>query len=692
MTQAFLVELGTEELPPKALKTLAQSFENGVIAGLTASNIAFGKVHGFAAPRRLALLIDDMTEQQPDQAIEKLGPNVSGAFDAEGKPSKAAEGFARSCGVEFAQLQKTQTDKGERLVYRSVQAGKLTIELLPSIVLSALDQLPIPKRMRWGARRDEFVRPVQWLVMLFGKQIVDCEILGIKSGRETRGHRFHCNESIALNSPADYQLTLENKAYVIADFNERRGHVRAQVEVEAKKLNGTAVIDEDLLDEVTALVEWPVALSGSFEERFLTVPQEALISSMKNHQKYFHVVDANGKLLPHFITVANIESKDPRKIIDGNERVIRPRLSDAAFFYQTDLKMPLAQRREQLKTVVFQEKLGSVFDKTVRIGALAKFIAAQIGGNSEWAQRAGELSKADLVSNMVGEFDEMQGIAGGYYARHDGEADEVATALGEQYQPRFAGDELPGTLTGLSVALADRLDTLVGIFGIGQPPTGSKDPFALRRAALGVLRMIVEKGFDLDLRTCLQHAQAQYPPLAAKTDLVDAVLDYMIERFRAWFEDENIPAEVFFAVSAKKLSKPLDINQRVQAVYRFAQLPEAHALASANKRVSNILAKSGGGALPALQTSLLTEMAEKELAVQLASLQSKVQPLFATRKYREGLEQLASLRGAVDAFFDNVMVMADDVAVRNNRLALLSQLRNLFLEVADISLLAASTK
>jgi glycyl-tRNA synthetase beta chain len=546
--------------------------------------------------------------------------------------------------------------------------------------------------MRWGARRDEFVRPVQWLVMLFGKQIVDCEILGIKAGRETRGHRFHCNQSIALNSPTDYQLTLENKAYVIADFNERRGHVRAQVEVEAKKLNGTAVIDEDLLDEVTALVEWPVALSGSFESRFLDVPQEALISSMKNHQKYFHVVDANGKLLPHFITVANIESKDPRKIIDGNERVIRPRLSDAAFFYQTDLKMPLAQRREQLKTVVFQEKLGSVFDKTTRIGALAKFIAQQIGGNGEWAQRAGELSKADLVSNMVGEFDEMQGIAGGYYARHDGEADEVAMALGEQYQPRFAGDELPSTLTGISLALADRLDTLVGIFGIGQPPTGSKDPFALRRAALGALRMIVEKGFDLDLRECLKQAQAQYGQFSAKAELVDTVLDYMLERFRAWFEDENIPAEVFLAVSAKKLSKPLDINQRVQAVYRFSQLPEAQALASANKRVSNILAKSGSAELPSLQTTLLAEAAEKELATQLSALQNTVQPLFAARKYREGLEQLASLRNAVDAFFDNVMVMADDEAVRNNRLALLSQLRNLFLEVADISLLAPATK
>src|SRR5690606_35103615 len=514
------------------------------------------------------------------------------------------------------------------------------------------------------------------LVMLQGKQVIDAEILGIKAGRDTRGHRFHANRNFPLANALDYQLTLENEAFVIADFNERRGRIRTQVEAAGQKLGGVAVIDEDLLDEVTGLVEWPVALAGKFEERCLAVPQEALISSMKEHQKYFHVVDANGKLLPHFITVANIESKDPAKVIDGNERVIRPRLTDAAFFYETDLKTPLIERREKLKTVVFQEKLGTVFDKTERIAALAAFIAGKIHGNAAWARRAGELSKADLVSGMVGEFADMQGIAGTYYALHDGEPQEVAQAVREHYQPRFAGDALPATLTGVSIALADRLDTLVGIFGIGQLPTGSKDPFALRRAALGVLRLIVEKNFDLDLRELLQKAQSQYPQLDAQTGLVDTVLDYMIERFRAWFEDESIPAEVFMAVSAKKLSQPLDINQRVQAVFRFSQLPEAQALAAANKRVSNILAKQGGDTeLPALQMSLLTEAAEKQLAAQVAALQATAQPLFAARKYREGLEQLASLRAAVDAFFDNVMVMADDMAVRNNRLALLSQLR-----------------
>jgi glycyl-tRNA synthetase beta chain len=693
MSLPFLVEIGTEELPPKALKSLHQHFAEGIATGLRDAGLAHAKLHAFAAPRRLAVLIEELELRQPDQQIEKLGPNVANAFDADGKPTKATEGFARSCGVAVEQLQRTMTDKGERLVFRSAQEGKFALDLLPGIVSASLDKLPIPKRMRWGAKRAEFVRPVHWLVMLLGKQVVDAEILGIKAGRETRGHRFHANRSFALANALDYQLTLENEAKVIADFSERRGHIRAQVEQLGKKFGGNAIIDEDLLDEVTGLVEWPVALAGKFEERFLAVPQEALISSMKEHQKYFHVVDTNGKLLPHFITISNIESKDPAKVIDGNERVIRPRLSDAAFFYETDLKTTQAQRREKLKSVVFQEKLGTVFDKTERIAQLGAFIAGKIHGNTAWAQRAGELSKADLVSGMVGEFDDMQGIAGTYYALHDGEPPEVAQASREHYQPRFAGDELPTTLTGISVALADRLDTLVGIFGIGQLPTGSKDPFALRRAALGVLRLIVEKGFDLDLRELLQKAQSQYPQFAAQNTLVDTVLDYMIERFRAWFEDENIPAEVFMAVSAKKLSQPLDINQRVQAVFRFSQLPEAQALAAANKRVSNILAKQSGDAeLPTLQTSLLVETAEKELAQQLSALQGTVQPLFAARKYREGLEQLASLRGAVDAFFDNVMVMADDIAVRNNRLALLSQLRNLFLEVADISLLAPTTK
>lgn len=692
--QDFLVEIGTEELPPKALQKLSLEFADLFRAKLTDSDLADGAhIKAFAAPRRLALLVGGIPGHTPKKELLIWGPPAKVAFDANGAPTKAAENFAKKNGIALDRL-RTENDNGtDKLVHRASAGGEAVIDLLAGFVTHALKNLSIPKRMRWGARRDEFVRPVQWVVMLFGDTVVDAEILGIKAGRETRGHRFHCNRSIALQKPADYQLTLENEAYVIADFSERRGRIRAQVEAAGKQRGGLAVIDEDLLDEVTALVEWPVALSGSFEERFLKVPQEALISSMKGHQKYFHVVDAGGKLLPHFITVANIESKDPAKVIDGNERVIRPRLSDAAFFYETDLKTPLAQFREKLKTVVFQEKLGTVFDKTTRIAGLAQFIAGQIGGNVEWAQRAGELSKADLVSNMVGEFDEMQGIAGGYYARQEGAAAEIADAIREHYLPRFADDELPAGKTGIAVALADRLDTLVGIFGIGQPPTGSKDPFALRRAVLGALRMIVDKGFDLDLRDCLRQAQAQYPQLAGQHDLADNVLGYMIERFRAWYEDEAIPAEVFLAVSAKNLSRPLDINQRVHAVHRFSLLPEAQALAAANKRVSNILAKqAGAAALPALQSALLSEPAEQALAQQLQTLEQKVKPLFAARQYREGLEQLAGLRAAIDAFFDDVMVMTDDEAVRNNRLALLSQLRNLFLEVADISLLAPAGK
>lgn len=694
MSQPFLVEIGTEELPPKALKALYQSFAEGIEAGLCGAGLAFAGLHAFGSPRRLAVLVEQLDARQPEQVIEKLGPNVANAYGDDGRPTKAAEGFARGCGIEFDQLERVQTDKGERLVFRSRQPGRDTLELLPQIVADALDKLPIPKRMRWGARRAEFVRPVHWIVMLFGNRIVDAEILGIKAGRETRGHRFHCDTRLTIDDPLGYQLLLEEQAHVVADFNERRGRVREQVEAAGRKLNGRAVIDEDLLDEVTGLVEWPVALAGNFEQRFLAVPQEALISSMKEHQKYFHVVDGGGKLLPHFITVSNIDSMDAAKVVDGNERVIRPRLSDAAFFFETDLKTPLEQFREHLKTVVFQEKLGTVFDKTARIAAVAQAIAAQIGGNAQWAAEAGALSKADLVSNMVGEFDEMQGIAGSYYARHAGKADEIAAALQEQYLPRFAGDELPHTKTGIAVALADRVDTLVGIFGIGQLPTGSKDPFALRRASLGVLRIIVERGLDLDLRQLLEIARDAYAaPFADGARLVDDVLAYMLERFRAWYEEENIAAEVFLAVSAKNLSRPLDINQRVQAVHRFSQLAEAAALASANKRVSNILAKqAGAAALPALRDELLSEPAEQELARQVAAQQKVVQPLFAARKYREGLEQLAGLRGAVDAFFDAVMVMTDDEAVRNNRLALLSQLRNLFLEVADISLLAPAAK
>ena len=544
--------------------------------------------------------------------------------------------------------------------------------------------------MRWGASRNEFVRPVHWLVILFGGDTVDAEVMGLRADRQTRGHRFHYNQTLVLDAAADYVEKLRSPAYVQVDMDERRDLIKQQVEAEAAKLGGTAVIENDLLDEVTALVEWPVALTGRFEERFLEVPAEALIYSMSEHQKYFHVVDGDGKLLPNFITVANIESQDPTQVIDGNERVIRPRLADAAFFFETDKKKTLADQRERLKTIVFQAKLGTIFEKTERVAALAAAIAQQLGADQagvEKAQRAAELSKSDLVTDMVGEFDKMQGVAGYYYALNDGEAEDVAVALQEQYLPKFAGDKLPTTETGTILALADRLDTLVGIFGIGQQPSGSKDPFALRRASVSVLRLLVEKELNLDLRQLLELAQSQHKPLPAADGLVEQVFGYMVERFRAWYEDAKIPAEVFQAVSAKNLSTPLDIDNRVQAVHRFSQLPEAQALAAANKRVSNILAKQGDVNAD-LDQALLQESAEQALAEQVAAQADKVAPLFAEGRYTEALESLAGLRESVDTFFDSVMVMADDQALRNNRLALLSQLRGLFLEVADISLLA----
>ena len=567
------------------------------------------------------------------------------------------------------------------------------MELLPALVEKALQELPIPKRMRWGARRAEFVRPVHWLVMLYGSEVVDCEILEQKAGRNTRGHRFHAAGELTLAKPSDYSAVLRNH-FVEPCFKVRRDKIVAQVEKLAESLGGKAVIERDLLDEVTALVEWPVALAGKFEQRFLQVPQEALISSMSEHQKYFHVVDANGKLLPHFITVSNIESTTPEKVIDGNERVIRPRLSDAAFFFNTDLKTPLADRREKLKAIVFQAELGTLFDKSERVAKLAACIAEKIGGNVAWARRAAELSKCDLVSNMVQEFDTMQGIAGSYYAQHDGEPAEVAAAMQEQYLPKFAGDAVPQTLTGCALALADRLDTLVGIFGIGQIPSGSKDPFALRRASIGVLQILLQRGLNIDLRDVIAAAHSNFSVSLKNADVQNQVLDYIIERMRALCLDDKISAETFNAVAAKQLSVPLDIQQRVLAVHHFTQLPEAASLAAANKRVSNILNKSAADVAVSstVDTALLQEAAEKTLAAALAEKQQQVAPLFAQRDYSGTLSALASLREPVDAFFDGVMVMADDAALRNNRLALLAQLRALFLQVADISQLVPDKK
>ncbi len=685
-TQDFLVELGTEELPPKALKQLSDAFTQGILERLSKANLSFGEVKSYAAPRRLAVHISQLALQQPDQHIERRGPAIQAAYDAAGNPTKALEGFARSCGAGVEQLEKLETDKGTWVVFKSLQPGTATAELLPGFVDESLAALPIPKRMRWGASKVEFVRPVQWLLMLLGDQVVEAEVLGLKSGNQTRGHRFHHPDNITISKPHEYAELLENTGYVLADFERRKARIRQQILDAATTTGGRAVIDEDLLDEVTSLNEWPVALTGKFEERFLEVPAEALISTMKGNQKYFHIVDAEGKMLPFFITIANIESQDPQQVIEGNERVIRPRLADAAFFYETDQKQTLADRQESLKPVVFQQQLGSLFDKSQRVAQLAAKISAAIGGNADWAKRAGELCKTDLMSEMVMEFPELQGIMGRYYAQLDGEPAEVAAAIEEQYFPRFAGDNLPETLTGCAVSIADKLDTLVGIFGINQPPTGTKDPFGLRRAALGVLRIMVEKQLDLDLAECVRWAYELYGNLPAD-NLETTAVDYILERFRAWYEEEGLAVEVYLSVIARRPTKPLEFNQRVQAVANFTQLEAAQALAAANKRVSNILSKEATAESVQLQPELFQEAAESILFETLTAKAKAIQPALETRDFTTALTELAQLKEPVDSFFDQVMVMADDLAVRNNRIALLSKLRETFLQIADISLL-----
>ena len=689
-TDTLLVELGTEELPPKSLKTLGLAFRDGILGGLKERGLAHGDTEWFASPRRLAVMVHNVALQADDKTVELLGPPADRARDDKGNWTPAAAGFARKQGVAPEDLIEIDTPKGARIGLRQHEAGVTCKASLNAVISESIDALPIAKRMRWGASRAEFVRPVHWVVAMLGTDADHGEILGIPTGNQTRGHRFHSEGHITLAAPEQYRETLSN-AKVIASFEERQAMIRDQVEVEASALDAVAVIDQDLLDEVTGLVEWPVALTGAFEERFLEVPSEALISSMKEHQKYFHLVTADGALLPNFITVSNIESADPIQVISGNERVIRPRLSDAAFFYETDLKTPLSKRLVQLDRIVFQKQLGTVGDKSKRVAALAGELATSVGANRLLAQRAGELCKADLVTDMVLEFSDMQGIAGAYYARHDGEDDAVAEALEQQYWPRFAGDRLPHNPIAVCLGLADRLDTLVGIFGIGQAPTGSKDPFALRRASLAVLRIVVENDIELDLREAIASAQAQYASgvIAQGTDA--AVFNYMIERFRAWFEDEGIAVETFKAVSALELSQPLDIQRRVHAVNAFTALPEADALAAANKRVSNILSKAEGETISAIvSTDLLQQAEETALYEQLVLAAAAIESALQADQYAQALASLAALRDPVDAFFDGVMVNADDPALRANRLSLLKSMRDLFMQVADISQLATT--
>ena len=685
-TQNFLVEIGTEELPPKALKTLATSFADNVEAELNQAGLSFDKIEWFAAPRRLAVKVLNLATQQPSKEIEKRGPAVSAAFDAEGKPTKAAEGWARGCGITVDQAERIATDKGEWLVHRAKIEGQPTKNLLNDIVANALAKLPIPKPMRWADKTVQFIRPVHTVTMLLGDELIEGEILGVASARTIRGHRFLGEKEFEIQHADQYPRLLREKGSVVADFNERKAEILAKSQAKATALGGVADIEESLLEEVTSLVEYPNVLAAKFEERFLAVPAEALVYTMKGDQKYFPIYDKDGNLLPHFIFVSNINPEDPTAIIEGNEKVVRPRLTDAEFFFKTDLKQKLVDRLPRLETVLFQQQLGTLKDKTDRIEQLAGEIAKQIGADEAKAKRAGLLSKCDLMTNMVFEFTDTQGVMGMHYARHDGEDEEVAVALNEQYMPRFAGDELPKSLVASAVALADKFDTLTGIFGIGQAPKGSADPFALRRAALGALRIIVEKNLPLDLEDLVKKSAALFGDKLTNQNVVDDVVDFMLGRFRAWYQDEGIAVDVIQAVLARRPTRPADFDARVRAVSHFRTLDSAEALAAANKRVSNILAKADA-AIGEINLTACVEPAEKALAEAVLALRTEVQPLIAQGDYTAVLDKLANLRAPVDNFFDNVMVNAEDPALRQNRLAILNTLQGLFLQVADISVL-----
>ncbi|MDX8001055.1 glycine--tRNA ligase subunit beta [Xenorhabdus sp. Reich] len=685
--QTFLVEIGTEELPPKALRSLAESFAANFEAELNNANLGHGEVSWFAAPRRLALKVANLAAAQADREVEKRGPAIAQAFDAEGKPTKAAEGWARGCGITVDQAERMVTDKGEWLLHRAQVKGREAKELLASMVSTSLSKLPIPKLMRWGDKETQFVRPVHTVTLLLGSEVVEGEILGIKSDRIIRGHRFMGEAEFTIENAEQYPAILQERGRVIADYAARKAIIKRDAEQAATQLGGVVDLSDSLLEEVTSLVELPVVLTAKFEEKFLDVPTEALVYTMKGDQKYFPVYDKSGKLMANFIFVTNIESSDPQQIISGNEKVVRPRLADAEFFFKTDRKQRLEDNLPRLETVLFQKQLGTLRDKTDRIQALAGWIAEKIGADVDHATRAGLLSKCDLMTNMVFEFTDTQGVMGMHYARHDGEAEDVALALNEQYQPRFSGDELPSTGVSCAVAIADKMDTLAGIFGIGQHPKGDKDPFALRRAALGVLRIIVEKKLPLDLQTLAEEAVRLYGDKLTNEKVVSDVVDFMLGRFRTWYQEQGYSVDTIQAVLARRPTQPADFDARMKAVTHFRTLDEAVSLAAANKRVSNILAKSEETLNDSVQASVLKAAEEIQLATHLVVLKEKLIPLFAESNYQDALVELASLREVVDAFFDNVMVMDEDSQVRINRLTLLSELRDLFLRVADISLL-----
>lgn len=686
MTKEFLIELGTEELPPTQLRALAEAFATNFEAELKGAALTHEGITWYASPRRLALRVAALAEGQADKIVEKRGPAVKAAFDAEGNPTKAAQGWARGCGIAVEQAERMVTDKGEWLLYKQEVKGKATADIVTSLADKALAKLPIAKAMRWGDKTIQFIRPVKTLTMLMGDALIEGEILGVKSDRIIRGHRFMGEQEFTIESAEQYPALLEERGKVMADYEARKAIILADAQKAAAELGGEADLEDDLVEEVTALVEWPVVLTAKFEESFLKVPSEALVYTMKGDQKYFPVYDANKQLLPNFIFVSNIESKEPRYVIEGNEKVVRPRLADAEFFFNTDRKRPLIDRLPELESAIFQKQLGTIKDKTDRITELAGYIAEQIGADVAQSQRAGLLAKCDLMTSMVFEFTDTQGVMGMHYARHDGEAEAVALALNEQYMPRYAGDDLPTNGVSTAVALADKLDTIVGIFGIGQAPKGS-DPFALRRASLGVLRIIVEYGYGLDLVDLIARSKALFGDRLTNENVEQDVLEFMLGRFRAWYQDEGFSVDIIQAVLARRPTKPADFDQRVKAVSHFRALEAAESLAAANKRVGNILAKFEGELAPEVNADLLQEAAEKTLAETVASLSVALKPVFEARNYQEALSKLADLREPVDAFFDNVMVMADDEALKLNRLTLLNQLRGLFLQIADISLL-----
>ncbi len=682
----LLIELGTEELPPKALASLSRAFERLFCDGLKAERLDYSAVSRFATPRRLALLIEGLCENQADRQTERFGPAVKAAFDADGAATKAAQGFAKSCGVEVTELATAEKDGVEKLYFSTTEKGRTTVELVPELISKAMQQLPIPKRMRWGSSREEFVRPVHWLTVLFGHEVIPMTLFAVQSCGTTRGHRFLTNEELLLDSAADYEQVLEETGNVIPDFDKRRDSVRKLVTAEGEKAGGQVVMDEDLLNEVTSLVEYPVALSGAFDPQYLELPPEALILTLKSHQKCFCITDSEGNLLPHFVTVSNLLSKDPAKVIEGNERVIRPRLADARFFYDADRQQSLESRSSSLQKLIFQDKLGTVHDKSARVAELAAWIAQQVSADPEKCRRAALLAKCDLLTQMVGEFADLQGLMGYYYALHDGEDSEVAKAINEQYQPRQAGGELPSTMTGAILAIADKLDTMVGMFGIGQPPTGSKDPFALRRSAIGVLRIIVDRELDLDINEALGKSIASYSGKQLESGIQSSLSGFVFDRFKAWYAEEGISATIFQSVISVSPGRPLDFHRRVQAVHKFAGLDEAAALAAANKRVSNLLSKQKDQAeSDAVKQDLLQEQAELDLYEAIQGKQTELGPHFESGNYTAALVGLAGLKDPVDRFFDDVLVMAEDEAVKQNRLNLLRQLRNLFLRTADIS-------